>query len=488
MINTTMKHIGIILVFILFLVNISKAEEESEIQVYKDLCKADLEAFRKSLRDDSAVYANNADKDFKEWYKKGYEDTLKLIDLLGDRDDCYYAMKYYVNGFDHSHITLRGYVPLPSEQYPGLLSAMHVNDNRHHIIYKSPDLSYLKDVQVGDELTHINDIEISEYYKDYLESFYAGDRSILTLKSASIYALIVDGNRFKPVPRTITLKRGEEVINLDLKYMELSGGGLAAAKKVKQPEHTDGFKVEMVSNGVWIKIPSFFPNRQESVYFTGMLSTLKNKLAKEDYILFDMRGNRGGASKWSRPILRNLWGDEKIKSLGKNHVYNEDWEKKLRISKNNFAGFRAHFDAAAAKFYVKAMRKGKQFFLKKWSVFRDNYHLYTNNDSSPFRAKVYVLTDNFCRSTCWTFVREMVQMPGVVHIGQDTTRQSIYSYAKQVRSPSEQFDFFFPTQVRIKPSYNLGESLTPSIKYNGDIKDEAKVIDWALSITEPAED
>lgn len=26
-----------------------------------------------------------------------------------------------------------------------------------------------------------------------------------------------------------------------------------------------------------------------------MLSTLKNKLAKEDYILFDMRGNRGGA-------------------------------------------------------------------------------------------------------------------------------------------------------------------------------------------------
>ena len=71
-------------------------------------------------------------------------------------------------------------------------------------------------------------------------------------------------------------------------------------------------------------------------------------------------------------------------------------------------------------------------------------------------------------------------MPGVVHIGQDTAIQSIYSYAKQVRSPSEQFDFFFPTQVRIKPSYNLNESLIPSIKYDGDIKDEAKVIDWVL--------
>lgn len=487
MINTGMKHFGIILVFILFFINISKAAEESEIQIYKNLCKTDLEAFRKLLRDDSANYANNADVGFKEWYKNGYENTLKLIDLLGDSDDCYYILKYYVNGFNNSHISLRGYIPLPVEQYPGLLSAMSVSKGNHYIVYKNPDLNYLKDVQVGDELTHINGIKMSEYYKDYLESFYAGDKSKLTLKSASIYALIVDGNRFKPIPRNITLKRGDEVINLDLKYTELSGGGLVAAKKIKQPEHSDGFKVEMVSNGVWIKIPTFFPNRQESVYFSGMLSTLKNKLAKEDYILFDMRGNRGGASKWSRPILRNLWGDEKIKSLGKDHVYNEDWEKKLRISKNNFAAFKTYFGSAAAKFYVKAMRKEEKFFLKKWSIYRDNDHLYTNNDSSPFRAKVYVLTDNFCRSTCWTFVREMIQMPGVVHIGQDTTIQSIYSYAKQVRSPSEQFDFFFPTQVRIKPSYNLGESLIPSIKYDGDIKDEAKVIDWILSITEKTE-
>lgn len=482
-----MRHLGIILVFILFVINISKAEEKSEVQIYKDLCRADLESFRKLLKDDSAVYANDADTDFKVWYKKGYEDTLKLIDILGDSDDCYYVMKYYVNGFDHSHISLRGYMPLPAEQYPGLLSVISAADKKHYISYKNPDLSYLKDVQVGDELTHINGINMSEYYKDYLKPFYATDKSILTLKSASIYALIVDGNRFKPTPRTVTLKRGDKVINLDLKYMELSGGGLAAAKKIKQPEYSDGFKVEMVSNGVWIKIPSFFPNRQEAVYFIGMLSTLKNKLAKEDYILFDMRGNRGGASKWSRPILRNLWGDEKIKSLGKKHVYNEEWEKKLRISKGNFEAFRSYFGDAAAKLYLKAMGKGEKFFLKKWSIYRDNEHLYTNNDSSPFKAKIYVLTDNFCRSTCWTFVREMIQMPGVVHIGQDTTIQSIYSYAKRVRSPSQQFDFFFPTQIRVHPSYNLGHSLVPSIKYEGDIKDEAKVIDWVLSITEKEE-
>ena len=477
-----MRYLGIVLLFLLAATNISLANEKSEIQIYRDLCRADLNFFRNSLKENSAIYANKDDKAFKEWYVKGHEDTLKLIDLVSDKDDCFYAMKYYINGFDNTHISMRGYIPLPTEQYPGLLSSKTGND--HYIIYKNSDLGYLQNVKVGDKLTHINGIETSEYYKDYLEPFYASDKSILTQKSASIYALIVDGNGFKPVPRTLNLSGGGEEIKIDLKYMELGGGGLAAAKKIKQPEYSDGFKVEMVSNGVWITIPSFFPNRQESVYFTGMLSTLKNELAKEDYILFDMRGNRGGASKWSRPILRNLWGDEIIKSLGKNHVFNKEWEKKLRVSKENFAEFKKYFGQAAAKFYAKALNSKENFFLKKWSIYRDTEHLYSNTDNNQFKAKIYVLTDNFCRSTCWTFVREMTQMPGVVHIGQETTIQSIYSYAKKVRSPSEQFDFFFPTQIRIKPSYSLGESLTPSIIYEGDIKDESKVIDWALSITE----
>jgi hypothetical protein len=476
------RFLYIIVVVWLFLINISYSREML-IESYKDVCRADLEFFRNSLKEDSAIYANELDKKFKKWYKEGHENTLKLVELIGDKDDCYYAIKYYVNGFEQSHISMRAYGLLPAENYPGLLTVAS-SDNKHYIFYKDSSLKYLKNIKIGDELTHINGIQISEYYNDYLKPFYANDKSILTQRSASLYALILDGNRFKPIPQNITLKRGEKIINLDLKYKELSGEGLVAAKETKQPENTEGLKVEMISNGVWIKIPSFFPNSAESVYFTGMLSTLKNKLAKEDYIVFDMRGNRGGASKWSRPILRNLWGDDKIKSLGKEHIYNTDWEKKLRISKENFAQFKSSFDASAANFYMKNLRQGKKFFLKKWSIFQDKENLHTNSDSSNFNAKIYVLTDNFCRSTCWMFVREMLQMPNVKHIGQETTIQSIYSYAKKIKSPSEYFDFFLPTQIMINPSYKLGKALIPSIKYEGDIRNDVKVKEWVLSIIE----
>ena len=78
-------------------------------------------------------------------------------------------------------------------------------------------------------------------------------------------------------------------------------------------------------------------------------------------------------------------------------------------------------------------------------------------------------------------------MPNVVHLGEQTTIQSIYSFAKQVRSPSEHFDFFYPTQIRVKPEYKLGLPLVPSKIYDGNFRDEAKLIDWVLSITEKEE-
>lgn len=476
------KFLTVLLLMCLLPLQYVLAEEKSKVKSFQDLCKKDLDFVRLQLQKNSAPYANKTDQHFHKWYKDGYEYSLKLINGIGDKDDCHYVMKYFINGFDQSHISIRGYIPLPTEMYPGIMSAK--NGDGHYIFYKHPALEYLKNVSVGDRVTHINDIKIEEYDADYLRPFYANDDSELTLVSASVYALIIDGNRFKPDPKTVTIIHDNKPTTIELKYTELSGNALVSVKKLRQPEVNESFKVEMVSNGVWIKIPSFFPTRKESVYFTGMLSVLKKDLAKEDYILFDMRGNRGGAIKWSVPIIRNLWGDNYIKSLGEHHDYNKQWIKKLRVSKENFGEFQTIYGPVASKAYAAALKKGDDFFIKKWSIYEDEENLYTNDDSAPFNAKVYVLTDSFCRSTCWNFVKELEQIPGVVHLGGSTAVQGIYSYAKKDRTPSEHFDVFYPTQIRIKPESKLGEALVPLHVYEGNSKDEAKVLDWVLSIIE----
>ena len=88
--------ISILFGIILLSVNVVIAEEKSEVTDYVSQCKKDLEFFRSSVKKNSSVYTNKSDTIFQAWFKKGHEDTLKLIDAIGDKDDCYYAMKYYI--------------------------------------------------------------------------------------------------------------------------------------------------------------------------------------------------------------------------------------------------------------------------------------------------------------------------------------------------------------------------------------------------------
>jgi C-terminal processing protease CtpA/Prc len=63
----------------------------------------------------------------------------------------------------------------------------------------------------------------------------------------------------------------------------------------------------MVSSGVWITIRSFYLSREETIFYTVMLSQLK-ELVKEDWILFDLRNNRGG-DPFGQGLLFAIYGE-----------------------------------------------------------------------------------------------------------------------------------------------------------------------------------
>lgn len=461
-----------------------EASEQEKLN-YRERCLEDLDFLRKSIAENSAPIKDPNDKYFKNWFDEGYKQTQVLIDGIQDRDDCYYAMKFYVNGFGNAYVSLRGYIQSPPEKYPGVLT---LKDGDHHVvIYKDNSLTYLNNVEVGSILTHINDIKINDYFEKYILPFYANDDSEYSKKGSSIFSLIVNGNRYIPIPVTATFVHNDAETKLDLKYTDLTTEALNVAKGITQPDPNQRFKVEMVSNGVWIAIPTFYLSKEESVFYTGMLSKLK-ELAKEDYIVLDLRGNRGGASRWSRPIIRNLWGDDYIKSLGKEHDYNSVWIKKVRVSKQNFFEFKKTANAAEIKAFAAALQHGDNFFEKKWKIYNEDLNLYTAKNSASFKAKIYVLTDHFCRSTCWAFVNELKQIPGVTHIGLPTAIQTNNSYAQKVRSPSEDFDFFYPTEIRIYPNRNVDQALVPSKVFNGNIRSDKELTDWVVAVAEKEED
>jgi len=159
-----------------------KNEEEIE---YKKQCFEDLDFFRKNIAENSAPFKNPDDRHFKKWFDEGYLYVKELIDGIKDSDDCYYAMKFYLNGFGDSYVSMREYIKLPQEQYPGFLTAKY--GNNHIVIYKDPNINYLKDVKIGNHLTHINDIPIDDYFENYILPFYSNDDSEFSQKNSKYF-------------------------------------------------------------------------------------------------------------------------------------------------------------------------------------------------------------------------------------------------------------------------------------------------------------
>lgn len=237
--------------------------------------------------------------------------------------------------------------------------------------------------------------------------------------------------------------------------------------------------MQVMEEGVWIWLPTFNPSSsEEKTAFTDLLKQLSQVRSKK-WIVFDVRGNRGGSTVWQRPLLRNLYGDSYLRSLGKRFDYNHLWRKKLRVSVDNLAYIKSQNWGCAAQF-EKALKAKRAFFSMTWSVYNETYNLFSNGEKEPVTASVLLLTDEGCGSTCWLFVREMLQIPGVVQLGTPTAILTAYSETRPITLPSRHFILNCPMQVRLYPNENLGKPFVPTHVYSGDLTNEKQVQAWVM--------
>ena len=202
-------------------------------------------------------------------------------------------------------MSIRSYIQSPPEKYPGFLTAKYGND--HVVIYKDSLISSWNKINIGNKITHINDIKTEDYFEKYIMPFYANDDSEFSQRAASIFSFIINGNRCAAIPLAATLINDKVKQKIPLTYTELLEEALSVSKNIRQPEPDQHFKIEMVSSGVWITIRSFYLSREETIFYTVMLSQLK-ELVKEDWILFDLRNNRGG-DPFGQGLLFAIYGE-----------------------------------------------------------------------------------------------------------------------------------------------------------------------------------
>jgi hypothetical protein len=350
--------------------------------------------------------------------------------------------------------------------YPGFL--LQILDGHYIVGHVDSENSYSYNLKKGTEIIEIDGKPIDFYMKNVFAALYSNKYTKAEYIRLAPYLLIDKNNFLMKRPKEVTYLENKKYkkINLIWHPKEIDQLMSISHSLSFSEELSIGYK--FINKGVWISLPSFDPSENEAKIFIEILRNLK-KFRHYPFIIFDVRGNGGGSSDWQRPILRNLYGDSFIKSLGVNHHYNHDWIKKIRITLKNYNDLQKHMTEHEKKSFLSDLKHNRTHHLEKWNIFNEKENLFSHQDNVKKFPRIYLLTDGRCSSTCWFFVREMLQMPNVIQIGEETNTQSLYSQSRTIDLPSGFGKLIFPMQERLFPIDHINQSFVPHVKCLSDL-------------------
>lgn len=222
-------------------------------------------------------------------------------------------------------------------------------------------------------------------------------------------------------------------------------------------------------------IPTFCitPENEHSIKnIIDTISQVKNK--KE--IIFDLRGNGGGNSMWGTKILEKLFGDQyaTIQIREKNKNCYKEW----RASEQNYTylnsillqtkhteetkDFRAFLEKVVSGI-KESLERGNPFYKEEELCYSEHDHLVQKHQVT---AKITLLIDRGCFSSCLTFIDELQSMnyDKVTLIGEETGADSIYMDTCRVQLPSQKGFFIYPMKVYRNRLRGHNESHKPTIQ------------------------
>ena len=106
---------------------------------------------------------------------------------------------------------------------------------------------------------------------------------------------------------------------------------------------------------------------------------------------------------------------------------------------------------------------------------------------SPVKAKVVFLTDNWCTSACLMFADLVFEMGDVMHVGQPTNADTLYTGVRKQKLESKYASLTLPTEVFRRRKRGSNQTYVPPHVFRGEMSDTFELERWivALTATEP---
>lgn len=252
---------------------------------------------------------------------------------------------------------------------------------------------------------------------------------------------------------------------------------------------------EFLPQGAWVRLPSFSFNTPEEV--SAMQEVIKSMPTYKNHrvIVFDVRGNGGGSSEWGLNFLKALFStsyvDQQMALVAQKYPEVIEW----RASSANITYLKSLLTPENIRVLnLEAFVEALQAIVEGCALALANNELYfkevpeaqthiTEDDAvNPVTAKIILLTDGACVSSCLDFADTLFAIAPVMHVGHATNADTAYMECRSVSLPSNKASLTFPIKVyrnRIRKPY---QKYYPEHVYAGDINDTQALQNWVIGL------
>jgi len=259
------------------------------------------------------------------------------------------------------------------------------------------------------------------------------------------------------------------------------------------------YSIERYRGLYWVRLTSFQPGERDLKLFREVLRKLE-LIKGPETVVFDVRCNSGGSSSLGADAIRALYGEAVIRYLDEKAKRGQKTTVEYRVSRSNLAHIRSVFlpvmeklnglDSAYYQF-VRLLEERMQTALDRGEDLLqapdlDLGEIESSSDQTAIDfstlPKSVVVTDEYCGSACLDFLDIVKALPASVHLGKETSGDSVYMEGRGTSLPSGLGHLVIPIKVyRNRPRGN-NASYKPDREFHGNLYDDEALKRWVSGV------
>jgi hypothetical protein len=413
--------------------------------------------------------------------------AMRRADQTRDFAGYWFAMRAYAAAFDDGHLDFGGArdkkLPQLITRWPGFLTSI-AYDGRQRVVTRAT----WSPLPLGAEL-----IDCDGKTADALAAANVGEFSgrwfLAATRMQEGGRLFVDeGNPWVSRPATCTFQVGSRRTRVKLTWTPIGPAerDRQLARTFSRASEPIGMRT-LPDGTVWLTLSDFKadpqgPAAKALVPLIAHLTAAPEILRDAPAIVLDLRGNHGGSSDWSRQLARLVWGKAAVDAvnLGSDAV---EW----RASRANIATLKeyaAALDASSTsspemRSWLRETITGMESALAAGKAMWSNVSA-PEVSSSPavpapvIRRPVLMITDPGCGSACLDAADLWLAL-GAVHVGQETSADTIYMDARKDALPSGFGRAIVPMKVYRGRKRGSNVPLTPTYVFRDSLADTPRL-------------